>query len=187
MKAALLLLAHGSTENSDSSEPTRLLADKIRDLAVFSSVHCAFWREEPSFRQIFPAIEESEIYAVPNFISEGYFTRQVVPRELELTGKISKREGKKIYYCDPVGVHPAMTDLLQEKALDLIDGKVKPEETALIIAGHGTRLNKNSKAAISSQVDRLKKRTPPFSEILDAYLEEPPFLADWKTLTQSKM
>ena len=30
-----------------------------------------------------------EVYVVPNFISEGYFTQTVVPRELELSGRIT--------------------------------------------------------------------------------------------------
>ena len=28
-----------------------------------------------------------EVYVVPNFISEGYFTQTVIPRELELDGR----------------------------------------------------------------------------------------------------
>ena len=31
-------------------------------------------------------IDADDIYVVPNFISEGYFTRTVIPRELELDG-----------------------------------------------------------------------------------------------------
>ena len=92
--AALLLLAHGSTESPDSSRPTWELADKIREMGSFGSVHCAFWKEEPSYRQVFPAIEEVTVYLVPNFISEGYFTREVLPRELELDGPVTKRDGK---------------------------------------------------------------------------------------------
>lgn len=182
--AALLILGHGSTENPDSSQPTWELSDSIRDMDRFSSVHSAFWKEEPSFRQIFSAIAEDEIYVVPNFISEGYFTRQVLPRELELDGTTTRRaDGKVIRYCDPVGIHPSMTGLLAERALDLIDNKVPPSEVALIIVGHGTNLNKKSTDAITDQVKRLRESEHNFGEVLDAYMEEAPFITDWKTMT----
>ena len=102
---ALLILGHGSTENPDSSQPSWDHADTIEKSGQFGSVHCAFWKEEPSFRQIWPMIEEREIYIVPNFISEGYFTRQVLPRELEIDGHTTVRDGRTIHYCDPVGIH----------------------------------------------------------------------------------
>ncbi|MEO0417021.1 MAG: CbiX/SirB N-terminal domain-containing protein, partial [Verrucomicrobiota bacterium] len=96
--SALLILGHGSTENPDSSEPTWKIADHIRSEQIFSSVHCAFWKEEPSFRQIWPSIEEEEVYVVPNFISEGYFTREVLPRELDIDGYTSVSNGHKVHY-----------------------------------------------------------------------------------------
>jgi sirohydrochlorin ferrochelatase len=48
-----------------------------------------FWKEEPSLRDVlflFDPESIREVYVVPNFISEGYFTQTVVPRELELNG-----------------------------------------------------------------------------------------------------
>ncbi|MDA8634325.1 hypothetical protein OAK50_00335 [Verrucomicrobiales bacterium] len=185
--SALLILGHGSTENPDSSQPSWDHADKIRAEGKFGSVHCAFWKEEPSFRQIWPTIEEDEIFIVPNFISEGYFTRQVIPRELEIEGHTSQRGDKTLHYCDPVGIHESMTDLLIKRALEVIDEGVSPEETALIIVGHGTNLNKKSTDAIKDQVEAIRAKGPKFAEVLDAYMEEAPFIADWKELTDAKI
>ena len=86
-KAALLIVAHGSTVNPDSSAPTLAHAAEIRLQEVFADVECAFWKEEPSLRDalfLFDSESIREVYVVPNFISEGYFTQTVVPRELEL-------------------------------------------------------------------------------------------------------
>jgi sirohydrochlorin cobaltochelatase len=185
LTSALLILGHGSTENPDSSQPTWELADSIREKKCFSSVHCAFWKEEPSFRQIFAAIEEDEIYVVPNFISEGYFTRQVLPRELDLAGTTTVRGKKMIHYCDPVGIHPTMTGLLSARAMEMIDEATPLSDTALIIVGHGTSLNKQSTDAIKDQVARLKNGDLKFREVLDAYMEEPPYISDWKSLTSA--
>lgn len=188
--SALLILGHGSTENPDSSQPSWEHAETIAESGGFGSVHCAFWKEEPSFRQIWPMIEEEEIYVVPNFISEGYFTRQVLPRELELDGPTTVRNGKTVHYCDPVGIHSRMTDLLIKRAKEMIDESVRTEEATLIIVGHGTNLNKKSTDAIKDQVTAIREAGESsgvqFAEVLDAYMEEAPFIADWKKLTDSK-
>lgn len=184
--SALLILGHGSTENPDSSQPCWDHAETIAASGRFASVHCAFWKEEPSFRQIWPMIEEREVYIVPNFISEGYFTREVLPRELELTGPTTVRhDGRVLHYCDPVGIHPSMTGLLTKRALEMLDGSVPPEEISLIIVGHGTGLNQKSAEAIKAQVDALRAGPVPFARVLDAYMEEPPFVADWRRLAET--
>src|SRR6266568_9008033 len=92
--AALLIVAHGSTVNPDSSAPTLAHAAEIRRRKIFTDVGCAFWKEEPSLRDalfLFDPESIRQVYVVPNFISEGYFTQTVVPRELELSGPITKR------------------------------------------------------------------------------------------------
>lgn len=182
---ALLILGHGSTENPDSSQPSWDHAETIEKTGQFSSVHCAFWKEEPSFRQIWPTIEEREVYIVPNFISEGYFTREVLPRELGIEGHTTIRDGRTLHYCDPVGIHPAMTGLLIKRAKEILDDTVRLEDTSLIIVGHGTELNQKSTEAITDQVTAVRSSGVPFARVLDAYMEEPPFIADWKNLTDS--
>ncbi len=118
-QAALVLVGHGSTVNPDSSAPTHDHARVIRERGVFREVHCCFWKEEPSLREVWRMVESDVIYVVPNFISEGYFTQTVIPREMELTGPVTRRDGKTIYYCDPVGNHPRMTKALLRRAREV--------------------------------------------------------------------
>src|SRR5204863_709908 len=92
--AGLLIVGHGSTVNPDSSAPSLGQAAAIRERGVFREVACCFWKEEPSLRDAwfcFDPPEIREVYVVPNFISEGYFTQTVIPRELELEGRLTKR------------------------------------------------------------------------------------------------
>lgn len=181
--AGLLLLGHGSTENPDSSEPTWVCADEIRRRGLFGEVRCAFWKEEPTFRQAWQLFDAGEIYVVPNFISEGYFTRQVIPRELGLGGERTLWiGGKTIHYCDPVGVHDSMTGLLLHRARDTAPG-VPPAETSLLIVGHGTSLDANSAKAIQAQVARILESGAGYAEVRDAYMEEAPFVAEWDRIT----
>src|SRR6201984_1889713 len=129
--SALLIVAHGSTVNPDSSAPTLAHAAEIRRRKIFADVECAFWKEEPSLRDaVFLFDHESirEVYVVPNFISEGYFTQTVVPRELELNGRTTKRPNGQIWkYCDPVGNHPAMTELLLRGASEIAPDAARTE------------------------------------------------------------
>lgn len=168
--------------NPDSSAPTHLHADEIRRRGLFREVACCFWKEEPNMREVYEMVESEVIYIVPNFISEGYFCQQVLPRELRLDGPVTRRGSKTIHYCDPVGIHPNMTRLLLQRADEVAPG-VPRGETSLIIVGHGTNLNENSTKAIQDQVKLIREGGYGFAEVVDAYMEEAPFVADWAKMT----
>jgi sirohydrochlorin cobaltochelatase len=178
--SALIIVGHGSTVNPDSSAPTFDHAARIAERGIFGEVVCAFWKEEPSLRQVLHMVDADDIYVVPNFISEGYFTRTVIPRELELAGPLTQRAGRTIKYCEPVGNHPRMTELLLRRATEIAPG-VPPEKTSLLIVGHGTDLNDNSAAAAKREVQRIAERGR-YAEVLNAYMEEPPLIAEWDKL-----
>jgi sirohydrochlorin cobaltochelatase len=182
--SALLIVGHGSTENPDSSTPYFDHADEIRRRKLFAEVHCCFWKEEPSMREAHYLIDSDEIYVVPDFISEGYFTQDVIPRELGLTGPTTTLRGKTWHYCLPVGVHPSMTGLILRRAKEVAP-KVDPAQTTLIITGHGTGLNQNSTKAIKDQATLIANSGAGYAAVLDAYMEEQPFIADWATLAQT--
>ncbi len=179
--SALVIVGHGSTVNPDSSAPTFDHAEELVRRGVFGEVHCAFWKEEPSCRQVLHMVDREEIYVVPNFISEGYFTRTVIPRELELEGPITRRGGRTIKYCEPAGNHERMTDLLLHRAAAIAPG-VPAAETSLFIVGHGTNLNDNSAAAAKREVERIRERGI-YAEVLSAYMEEAPLISKWDELS----
>ena len=183
-KSALVLVGHGSTLNPDSSAPTFQHADEIRRRELFAEVYCGFWKEEPSLREILRMVESDDIYVVPNFISEGYFTETIIPRELELTGPITRRSGKTIKYCEPVGNDPRMIDLLLHRAREAAPN-VPTDKASLLIVGHGTSLNQKSAKAAQYQVSTIRQKRL-YAEVSEAYMEEPPFIADWlKNTSQS--
>jgi sirohydrochlorin cobaltochelatase len=186
--SALLIVAHGSTVNPDSSAPTLMHAAEIRRRKVFADVACAFWKEEPSLRDalfLFDPESIGEVCVVPNFISEGYFTQTVVPRELELSGRITKRSnGQTWKYCQPVGNHAAMTELLLKRAREIAPG-VDPAETSLLIVAHGTDLNENSAVAAKREAEKIRSLGK-FATVLNVYMEEPPLVSDWRKLTKTR-
>jgi sirohydrochlorin cobaltochelatase len=179
--SALLIVGHGSTENPDSSTPYFEHADEIRRRGLFAEVHCCFWKEEPSMREARYMIDSDEVYVVPDFISEGYFTQDVIPRELELTGPTTVVRGKTFHYCLPVGIHPSMTALILRRAKDVAP-KADPAQTTLIITGHGTGLNQNSTQAIRDQVNLIAAAGAGYAAVLDAYMEVSPLIAGWNQM-----
>ncbi|WP_436910058.1 CbiX/SirB N-terminal domain-containing protein [Halosimplex marinum] len=130
---ALVIVAHGSHLNADSSAPTFDHADTIRATGAFDEVREGFWKEEPSFREVLRTVESDEVYVVPLFVSEGYFTEEVIPRELRLDDwdpEAWDSDGtsathatleatdvnKTVHYCGPVGTHEAMSDVIVRRA-----------------------------------------------------------------------
>src|SRR6266571_1618684 len=185
--SALLIVAHGSTVNPDSSTPTLAHAWEIRHRKVFFDVECAFWKEEPSLRDalfLFDPEEVRAVYVVPNFISEGYFTQTVIPRELELNGRLTKRSSGQIWkYCEPVGNHLLVTKLLLKRAEEVAQD-ADPAETSLLIVAHGTDLNENSAVAAKREAERIRALGK-YAAVLNAYMEEPPLVSDWRKLTET--
>src|SRR2546423_3529785 len=185
--SALLIVGHGSTVNPDSSAPTLAHAAEIRRRNIFSEVACAFWKEEPSLRDaifLFDPEKIKNVCVVPNFISEGYFTQTVIPRELELNGRVTKRtSGQTWNYGEPVGNHSLMTELLVHRARDIAQG-IPENETSLLIVAHGTDLNENSAVAAKREAERIRALGR-YANVLNVYMEEFPLVSDWNVLTSS--
>ena len=75
---------HGSTLNAESSAPTYQHADELRRRKIFAQVVECFWKLEPPICGVLRGVFAPRVFVVPLFISEGYFTEEVIPRELGL-------------------------------------------------------------------------------------------------------
>ena len=194
MSQALLIVAHGSHLNPDSSTPTYDHADTIRESGAFDEVREAFWKEEPSFREALRTVESDEVFVVPLFISEGYFTEQVIPRELRLEGwdpALWDSDGteassttlaagdveKTVHYCGPVGTHDAMSDVIVRRAETVTGDPEVGEGFGLAVVGHGTERNENSAKAIHYHADRIRD-SGRFEEVQALFMDEEPEVDD---------
>ena len=156
---ALVIVGHGSHLNEDSSLPVYEHAARIREAGEYDEVVECFWKEEPSMRHVLDTVEAEDVCVVPAFISEGYFTQQVIPRELGLTGPVTQNDGKTVRYAGPLGTFEGMADVILERAGDLLKGKeIPPGRRALVLLGHGTDLNKNSSGVIYLNAERTRER-----------------------------
>ncbi len=155
---ALVIVGHGSHLNEDSSLPVYEHAERIRKTGEFDEVVECFWKEEPSMRHVLDTVESEDVYVVPAFISEGYFTQQVIPRELGLEGPVSIKGDKTVHYAGPLGTFEGMPDVILERTDDLMRGREISGRTALVLLGHGTDLNKNSGGVIYLNARRIRER-----------------------------
>jgi sirohydrochlorin cobaltochelatase len=153
-------------------------AARLRASGLFDEVAEAFWKEEPSLRDALSLLESDDIWVVPFFLAEGYFTRTVVPRELGLNDPHWLPPEKRVFYCSPVGAHPAMPDLVLRRALDLTHARsFAPEETALIIIGHGTSRSRTSGDTVYQLVETLRARDR-FARVECGFLDEAPTISE---------
>jgi sirohydrochlorin cobaltochelatase len=155
---ALVIVGHGSHLNEDSSLPVYEHAQHIRETGEFDEVVECFWKEEPSMRHVLDTVESDEVYVVPAFISEGYFTQQVIPRELGLDGPVTRKGSKTVRYAGPLGTFEGMPEVILERTRDLMRGKEVSGRTALVLLGHGTDLNKSSGGVIYLNAGRIRER-----------------------------
>jgi sirohydrochlorin cobaltochelatase len=145
--ATLVLVGHGSTLNADSAAPTYQHADELRRRGVFADVLEAFWKQEPCIPAVLRGAFTRRVFVVPIFISEGYFTEEVIPRELGMAkegpgfvkvfrrtvgaitplpgpllseGRGSTAGQQTVYYCGPVGTHASMTNVLLSRAREVV-------------------------------------------------------------------
>lgn len=192
--AALVLVAHGSSVNADSATPAWRQAEELRRRGLFARVDAGFWKQPPSIRAVVEGRTEPRVFVVPMMISEGYFTEQVIPRELgflaegEATFARVQRRGQQVwYYCEPIGTHAALAELLLAQARAVVTRHPfprapEPAETALLVAGHGTERNPNSRRAVERQVERLRQ-IGGYGEVHAIYMEESPRIGDGYGLT----
>jgi sirohydrochlorin cobaltochelatase len=178
---ALIIIGHGSHLNADSSAPVYQHAEAIRSLGVFDEVRECFWKEEPSMREVFDLVESDQVYVVPLFISEGYFTEEVIPRELGLDGpapSATRKLGRTIHYCGPIGTHPWMTRMILRRAEEAAGLTDEQAATAgLIVIGHGTERNSNS-AEVIYRVTREAAQSGVFADVQAGFLDQPPEVAE---------
>ncbi|MDD4932382.1 MAG: CbiX/SirB N-terminal domain-containing protein [Methylacidiphilaceae bacterium] len=181
---ALVLAGHGSMFSPESALPIYQHAASLRTSGAFEAVYECFWKEEPSYRNVLYEVEEERVYLVPDFLSHGYFTREVLPREFGLVGPVTRRNSCEIRYCEPPGRHPRMADAILEQALRAL-GEIHCRDVALLLVAHGTDRNENSAETAREQAERIR-RSGRFAACDVAFLEQDPCVSGWRGLVGSQ-
>jgi len=181
--AALVVLGHGTTLNDQSAAPVRQHAAELRRRKIFAEVREAFWKQEPHIKTVLAELAAPRVFIVPFFISEGYFSTEVIPTELgfDFPDNLKlKTANSELHYCRPVGSHDLMTTVILARAKEVADQfpfprAPKPADTALLIAGHGTGRNANSRKSIERQVELIRALRA-YADVAPVFMEEEPFI-----------
>lgn len=173
MTRALVLAGHGSHLNARSSEAVRAHARALAGDGSWDEVLVGFWKEEPSLSRALDGCTASAVTVVPVFMSEGYFTGEVIPAEMDLDGPVTYREGRTIRCTRPVGAHPALAGIVVERALEA----GASTDDALFVLGHGTPRNAGSASAVQAQVERVRDAGR-FAQVAAVFTDQEPNIAD---------
>jgi sirohydrochlorin cobaltochelatase len=183
--AALVLLGHGTTLDPESAAPVLQHAAELRGRKLFAVVREAFWKQEPQISRVLGGLAQRRVFIVPLFVSEGFFSAKVIPRELGFSvepggefSRVQRCEAQTLFYCQPVGTHDHMTEVLLARAREVVENfpfprLPQPKQITLIIAGHGTGQDENSRKAIERQVELLRARDI-YAAVQAVFLEEEP-------------
>lgn len=200
-ETALILAGHGSTQNAHSSRFTRETARRLNRKKIFREVRAGFWKEKPSFQEVFHGLEARQAIVVPWFLTRGYFVEKVLTEQFTNTPIPVK-------IADPIGARPEIAPLIKKRAERLrtrmrrririkkwfsriagigkedgdrrweMEDGVKLEHTSLLLASHGTPLHKGSRVAADTLAKELGKDGYRVSRAM--FLEEEPKIADWR-------
>lgn len=191
--ASLVILGHGTTLNAESAAPVLQHVAELRSRRLFAEVRPAFWKQEPQIKTVLAEITQPRVFVAPLFISEGYFSTDIIPRELGFSfpDQLRRRAGAtEQIYCAPVGTHESMTRVILSRAAGVVakfpfPRAPKPADITLFIAGHGTERNANSRRAIEHQVEIIRAQNL-YAAVHAVFMEEEPRINGCHALAQTK-
>lgn len=189
--AVLVVLGHGTTQSDASALPVLQHTAELRRRGLFAEVRAAFWKQEPQVKRVLAEIKSPRVFIVPLFISAGYFSHEVIPRELGLGPDFKiQNSDSRLVYCRPVGTHDRMTEVILARAREVVlkhpfPRVPKAKDITLVIAGHGTGRNENSRKAIERQVELIRHQQL-YAAVHAVFMEEAPRIAESYALAQTR-
>jgi sirohydrochlorin cobaltochelatase len=177
--AALLIVGHGRSNSPVSTALIQGHASAISDRHIFKEVYSGFIKLAPFMDAQLAEIENDTVHIVPCFASPGSLTKTAIPERLGLKGNITQRGNQTLYYCEPVGNHPMVT----QQICNIVEKTVRTsgvpaDDTTIIVVGHGSGQNPQSEIDTRHLADQLDQLA--LSEkVIALFLDQAPNLTDW--------
>jgi sirohydrochlorin cobaltochelatase len=183
-ESALLLAGHGSASNPDGAIPLLRHADHLRRRGLFAAVETGFLRQEPEVAVTLESLNARRVFIVPVFASKGHIVDTVMAQALGLTGSVTERQrqgyDQTLCYCEPVGTHPDITRLIGAQVRSVRDDhSLAPDNTDVVLVGHGTHRNPNS-AKRTQEVAATLAASGIAASVTPVFLEQEPNVDDWQ-------
>jgi hydroxymethylbilane synthase len=140
-------------------------------LSEFDQVACAFHEGRPSFAEALDLVGADEYVVVPVMTSEGFYAKQVLPRELARNQTFGRA---RLVQTPPIGVHPGIAGLVARRVRRLQEGRPQGErDFSLVLVGHGTERDANSRQATEALAASLRGQDL-CADVFSVFLDEEP-------------
>ncbi len=163
-----ILVAHGSPSDPDSQEfALRALAERVQGGLKGWRIGSATLAAKGRLEEEIAALGAPLIY--PFFMARGWFTGQVLAKKARAMG---------LTMLDPFGVEPDLVGCAASELSTLLADKGwDAQDTALIVAAHGSAVSKTSADSAYAFARALHSGLG-FRDTRTGFIEQPPFLKD---------
>ena len=173
-KIAVVLVTHGDRAGPVRNKALLSHTNAIYQRAQFCCVTCGVLKGEPLIGEALQKAVQAGpalILVYPLFMSSGYFVETVLARRIA--------EGDlpvPVRVLPPIGLSARLPELLWKRSLEVAClAEFSPENTRLLLTGHGSKIGRRS-AQATAQVARQLVTFNVFNKVQTAFLEEPPLL-----------
>lgn len=166
-----LIVAHGSPSAPEG--PERVMAALARAVAALSpswNVAGATLAQPGALERALSDLGARDPLVLPFFMSDGWFVSDELPRRLSRAGAAPTA------FAAPIGLTGPLRALCLKAALEACEARgLRPAETALLIAGHGSPSDPRPRQAVETAAREIAGAHR-FREVRTGYVDEAPEL-----------
>lgn len=178
----IILVGHGSARHPESAEPIQILAEALKARGPWSKVAAVFMKQPPHLDQALELVQAKRVVIVPVFAGKGFYTDSLIPREMGLSGPITRRDGRVLLYTEPAGCDPRIPGLMACRADGVVrSAGIDPTTASLLLIAHGSARPGGSgetPKAIAAAIAAMNH----FAETRLVFLEQEPFARNWPSM-----
>lgn len=170
-RTAILLAAHGARRDAAANDRVRALARELLARGAADEVIAGFHQGEPGFTAALDQLTADRVLVLPLFTSAGYYTEQVLPAALARSARCN---AVRLHQAAPLGVHPGIERLVAERIAAVAKREqLELDTTSVLLVGHGTPRNPNSRLATQQLAKALLARGAA-SDVTSGFLDDEP-------------
>lgn len=176
-RTALILVGHGSNRRNGANPGLTAHVAALQARRIFAEVRAAVLYGAPDAEQALAGLRAPEVTLAPMLMCDGQCARVVLPRAFGLAGPLPSRFGRRFTVCPPLGLLSGLTRLILTRAqASALRHGLRPENTSLLVIGHGSTRNPASRRATLWHAAGARAAAV-FGSVDVAFLDEEPFLA----------
>ena len=175
--AALLIVAHGERGGKRHNRLPNIIAERLRSSGRFADVAVGYMRETPDLATAAKELGGDQVWVCPLFMSDGYYVRQAIPQRLGISDGSDAR-GRRFVILPPTGLSARLPGIVAAEAAGTArSAGLVPAAAHLLMVAHGSGNDPASRLAAEAAAAALRSLQV-FAAVHNAFLEEPPLLAD---------